>query len=81
MVRADERLKAEFPNIKVPVLILHGTKDNATKPSGSQFFYDTTGSTDKTLNLYEGHFHDLLNDVDKDKVLSDIEGWIDARLK
>ena len=81
MVRADERLKAEFPKIKVPVLILHGTKDNATKPSGSQFFYDTTGSTDKTLNLYEGHFHDLLNDVDKDKVLSDIEGWIEARLK
>ena len=24
-----------------------------------------TGSTDKTLKLHDGHFHDLLNDLDK----------------
>jgi acylglycerol lipase len=80
MVRADERLKKEFPRITLPVLILHGTADKATKPAGSQLFYDTAGSTDKTLKLYEGHFHDLLNDLDKEKVLTDITDWIDARL-
>jgi hypothetical protein len=37
----------EFPLITLPVLILHGTHDNATRPSGSQLFYDTTGSKDK----------------------------------
>jgi len=47
------------------VLILHGTKDKATKPSGSQLFYDTAGSRDKTLKLYDGAFHDLLNDTDR----------------
>ena len=72
MVRADERLKKEFPRITLPVLILHGTADKATKPSGSQLFYDTAGSTDKTLKLYEGHFHDLLNDVGKEMVMADI---------
>src|SRR5262245_37804368 len=81
MVRADERLKKEFPLIKLPVLILHGTEDKVTKPSGSQFFYDNTGSTDKTLKLYEGNYHDPLSDVEKDKVMADIRGWIDARLK
>jgi alpha-beta hydrolase superfamily lysophospholipase len=80
MVRADERLKKEFPLITLPVLILHGTKDNATKPSGSQFFHETAGSKDKTLKLYEGHFHDLLNDVDKEVVMADIQTWLDARL-
>ena len=80
MVRADERLKKEFPRITLPVLILHGTADKATKPAGSQLFYDTAGSKDKTLKLYEGHFHDLLNDLDKEKVMTDITGWIDARL-
>ena len=80
MVRADERLKVEFPLITVPVLILHGTLDKATKPSGSQFFFDTAGSTDKTLKLYDGYFHDLLNDVDKEVVMADIKAWIDARL-
>ena len=32
MVRADERLKTEFPTITLPVLILHGTLDKATQP-------------------------------------------------
>jgi acylglycerol lipase len=81
MVRADERLKKEFPLITLPVLILHGTLDKATKPSGSQLFYDTVGSRDKTLKLYEGHFHDLLNDIDKETVMADIKNWIGARLQ
>ena len=80
LVRADERLKAEFPLITLPVLILHGTADKVTNPKGSQLFYETAGSTDKTLKLYEGHVHDLLNDFDKDKVMADIQGWIDKRL-
>ena len=80
LVRADERLKKEFPKIILPVLILHGTADKATRPSGSQEFFDRAGSEDKTLKLYEGHFHDLLNDHDKEKVMADIKEWIGARV-
>src|SRR6266852_175515 len=80
MIDAATRLHREFPLIKLPVLMLHGTEDKATNPSGSQFFYDNAGSTDKTLKLYEGHYHDLLNDVDKDVVMADINDWIDARV-
>ena len=80
LVDAESRLNEEFPLIKLPVLILHGTADKATNPSGSQFFYDTTGSTDKTLKLYEGHYHDLLNDINKEVVMADINDWIDARV-
>lgn len=80
MVRADERLRNEFPLIKLPVLILHGKEDKATRPRGSQFFYDSAGSRDKTLKLYDGGFHDLLNDIDKKSVMSDIQRWIVARL-
>ena len=80
MVRADERLERDFPLLKIPVFILHGTIDKATRPEGSQFFYDTAGSADKTLKLYEGHAHDLLNDYGREQVLADIVGWIEARL-
>ena len=80
LARADDRLKAEFPLITVPVLIMHGTADKVTRPSGSQQFFDTAGSQDKTLKLYEGHVHDLLNDVDKETVMADITDWIDARV-
>ena len=80
LVLADERLKREFPLITLPVLILHGTADKVTKPAGSQLFFDTAGSKDKTLKLYDGHFHDLLNDIDKEKVMSDIKQWINAHV-
>jgi len=80
LVRADERLKQEFPLIKLPVLILHGTADKVTKPGGSQLFFDTAGSQDKTLKLYEDHAHDLLNDIGREQVMGDIRQWITAHL-
>ena len=49
-------------------------------PSGSQFFYDTVGSKDKKLKLYEGHFHDLLSDTGKEKVMADITDWIEKHI-
>jgi acylglycerol lipase len=80
LVRATERLRREFPRITLPVLILHGTSDKVTRPSGSRFFYDRAGSRDKTLKLYEGHAHDLLNDLDRQVVMADIQGWMNAHL-
>ena len=80
LVRDDERLKKEFPAITLPVLILHGTLDKNTNPGGSQHFYDRVGSSDKTLKLYEGGFHDLLNDIDKGAVMQDIQDWVNCRL-
>ena len=79
LFRADQRLKKEFPKITLPVFILHGTADRATKSSGSEFFYISAGSKDKTLRLYDGYFHDLLNDVGKEAVMSDIQRWIEKR--
>jgi alpha-beta hydrolase superfamily lysophospholipase len=80
LVRADERLKTSFSQLTLPLLILHGTADKAAKPAGSQFFYDRAGSTDKTLKLYDGYFHDLLNDRGKAAVVADVTAWIDRHL-
>jgi len=80
LVRADERLKEEFRLITLPVFILHGSADKVTRPGGSQLFYDSAGSSDKTLKLYDGHVHDLLNDFGKEVVIGDIKSWIEARL-
>ena len=80
LIRATERLTKEFPLIKLPVLILHGTADKATKPSGSRRFYESAASKDKTLKIYEGHAHDLLNDVGRELVMTDIQRWINARI-
>lgn len=80
IVHADERLKTSFPHITLPVLIAHGAADKVAKPSGSRHFHEQAGSDDKTLRLYEGRYHDPLNDLGKEEVLSDIVAWIQARL-
>src|SRR5262249_38808255 len=80
LVHADERLRKEFASITLPVLILHGTEDKATRPAGSQLFYDRASSKDKTLKFYQGYFHDPLNDLGKEMVMADILAWLDKHL-
>ena len=80
LLAATDRMKVEFHTLTLPLLIMHGTQDKATMPAGSREFYEAAGSNDKTLKLYEGHFHDLLNDLGKEQVMHDIQSWIDARI-
>jgi acylglycerol lipase len=80
LARADDRLKKEFGKITLPVLILHGTDDKAAKPHGSQLFFDNTGSKDKMIKLYDGHLHDLLQDVGKERVMADVTEWVVGHL-
>ncbi|MGE5714517.1 MAG: lysophospholipase [Betaproteobacteria bacterium] len=79
LLKATDRMRREFQAITLPLLIMHGTRDKATVPAGSKLFYERAGSRDKTLKLYEGHFHDLLNDFGKEAVLVDVVAWINAR--
>jgi acylglycerol lipase len=81
LVHADDALKKGFPRITLPVLIMHGTADKAAKASGSQHFYDRAGSPDKKLKLYDGAYHDLLNDRGKEQVMADIKNWIGEHLR
>ena len=80
VLKAAARLKENMPNFNVPVFIIHGTDDKATRPEGSQYFYDYVGSVDKTLKLYQGGYHDLLNDIDKEIVMADILAWVNERI-
>ena len=80
LVRAGDRMEKEFGTITLPLLILHGTADKATRPDGSQEFFDHAGSPDKQLVLYQDYYHDLLNDLGRERVMADIVGWIEARL-
>ena len=80
MVRADERLKRDFGLFTLPLLIIHGTRDTVTRPEGSKEFFANASSSDKTLKLYEGYFHDPLNDIGKEVVMADIRAWVDKHL-
>ena len=80
LILAAEYLKNKMHDINLPLLILHGTADKATKVSGSRYFMDHASSNDKQLKLYEGHYHDLLNDKFNEIVVKDIINWLNERV-
>jgi acylglycerol lipase len=64
-----------------PCLILHGGNDQLVPAGSSQWFYAHVPSRDKSIKIYPGCYHEILNEkVEKDQVIADIVGWIDTRL-
>lgn len=64
------------------MLILHGADDKVTDPMVSQFLYENASSKDKTLKLYEGGYHCILEGEPDDRiftVINDIISWLDSR--
>lgn len=65
--------------LRVPVLVYHGTADKLTEPDGSRAFGAHVGSPDRTLTLYDGGFHETMNDIERDRVIGALIDWIHAR--
>lgn len=71
---------ARFPDWDVPTLVFHGTADRYTDPRGSRRFVEVIRSSDKTLHLVPGGYHELLHDVDGDDTLRVVLDWLERRL-
>jgi acylglycerol lipase len=66
--------------ITVPTLILYGTADGLCPPAGSLMLGERIGATDKSVKAYDGLFHEILNEPERDVVLADIRAWLSARV-
>lgn len=62
-----------------PILILHGAADKIVPKEMSERIYDYLPITDKTLKFYQGAYHEILNETNKDEVIDDILGWLNER--
>ena len=80
MLGAMQRVTDAASTITLPILILQGTGDMLVNPSGAQILYDKVGSTDKTLKLYDGLYHELHNEPERDVMFADVEAWLAARV-
>lgn len=74
--KAIRRTLANAHAIKAPVLIMHGSDDRVVSPNGSYLLYEAVGSEDRTLRIFDGGYHELWHDLDKDVVLAAICDWI-----
>jgi alpha-beta hydrolase superfamily lysophospholipase len=64
---------------KLPMLVMHGTADRLVPIAGGQMVADRSGSEDKTWKPYDGLFHEILNEPERQQVLDDMADWLDAR--
>lgn len=64
---------------KLPMLVMHGGADRLVPIAGSQMVVDRAASEDKTFTRYDGLFHEILNEPERQQVLDDIADWLDAR--
>ena len=76
ILAAMARIEHGRASLRLPVLIYHGTADKLTEPEGSRAFAAHVGSRDCTLTLYEGAYHETMNDLDRDSVIDALTQWI-----
>ena len=76
VLSSGETIQARAGEFDGPLLLLHGTADAIVPVEGSKTFNVNVRSNDKTLMLYDGFFHDLLHEPEKQTVLNDLSGWL-----
>jgi lysophospholipase len=80
LAAAIEAFPVEVSAIRLPTLIMYGTDDGLCPPRGSVMLSERIGSTDKTLKPYQGLYHEILNEPERDEVLSDLRSWLATRI-
>jgi alpha-beta hydrolase superfamily lysophospholipase len=63
----------------LPLLVLVGTADRLVPPEGSDLIHDLAGSSDKAIEHYDGLYHEILNEPEKERVVADLAQWLEAR--
>jgi len=72
-----DALPAQLGRLRLPVLAVAGSADALADPAGSRLLVEKAGSTDKTLIIYDGLYHEVLNEPEKQTVLDDIVTWLE----
>jgi acylglycerol lipase len=73
------RVDAALPSLSIPLLVMQGSEDGLVDPSCGPHVYERAGSPDKTLKMYDGLWHEIFNEPERDAVIADLVAWLDAQ--
>jgi len=80
MLKAMQRVTAEARKITLPIFILNGGADRLVEPDAARMLYAGVSSQDKKLTIYEGFFHEVYNEPEREQPLNDVETWLNSHL-
>ncbi len=78
VLKAQREALAQAPKLGLPLLVLHGEADAVASPHASRQLVAQAGSADKTLHVYGGFRHEVLNELGKERAWEDLASWLAA---
>ena len=81
VTRAMEEAKSIASKITTPVLVMQGTNDQIVSANATRKFFDQISSSDKELEIYEGFYHELFNEPEKNQVFARVTKWLNHRAR
>jgi alpha-beta hydrolase superfamily lysophospholipase len=78
ILNAIEEVQRDISQVRLPVLTVQGTVDLLVDPGAARWVDSHVGSEDHTLRIYDGLYHEVFNEPERDAVLDDVAGWLDA---
>jgi len=78
-IARGEEFIMRAPELRVPFLLMQGRDDQIVDPVGSQRFFARAAAPDRAFCLYPGLYHEIFNELDREKVFQDIESWLTQR--
>jgi len=79
LFKAMKSFPDSAPGLEVPVLVLHGTGDTVVPLAAVEGVLARLGPVDKTIHRYEGLYHEVFNEPERERVIADLLDWLDAR--
>lgn len=79
-LRSGRHVREALGGLSLPLLLLHGSQDRIAPPSDSECLHRCVSSRDKTLQIFEGFDHELINGRGHALVREKIVQWIEEQL-
>lgn len=78
-IRGVRYLRKNYQRLTVPILYLHGKDDKIVPYKSSVYLYNHVGSQDKKLVVFEGFYHEVFNEIGKEKAFAALLEFLNAR--
>ncbi|MBI4040410.1 MAG: lysophospholipase [Deltaproteobacteria bacterium] len=76
MMKTMASVKAGAEFLNAPLLIQLGTQDEIVEAEVSKHYYHQVSCEFKALKIYDGLYHELMNELGKEAVFNDMKRWI-----
>ena len=78
LIGSLQTLPPRYPELTVPLLLQHGTADRLAAIAGTRELEAAAVNAKVTAHYYEGLYHEVFNEPERDRVLADTVAWLDT---